>query len=61
MGVKDSAQVFAIAFPVAVDPVKPTIPTAWWATSASPASRDPGSTFITPAGNPASIAASAKT
>ena len=60
VGVKDSAQVLAIAFPVAVEPVNPTMPTSLWATNASPASREPGRTFITPAGKPASIAASAK-
>ena len=56
----EPAQVCAIALPVSVEPVNPTMFTPGWATSASPASRDPGNTFITPGGNPACAAASAK-
>ena len=60
VGVNFAAHVWAIALPVPVDPVKPTMPISSCATSDSPASREPGNTFITPAGKPASITASAK-
>ncbi len=48
-----------IARPVSVDPVKATLATSSWATSAAPASRPkPGTTFSTPGGTPASSASS---
>jgi hypothetical protein len=61
VGVKDSAQVFAIAFPVAVDPVNQQFQLLGGQLALHQLRENQVEPFITPAGNPASIAASAKT
>ena len=51
----------AILRPVRVEPVKWIIDTPGWATSASPTSTPPGTTWSSPAGSPASAKISAST
>ena len=48
----------AIFLPTSVEPVKATLSTSAWSTSAAPASPKPGSTLTTPAGTPASSSSS---
>ena len=50
-----------MARPAAVEPVNDTLSTPGWATRYTPAATPPGTMLSTPAGNPASVAASPKT
>ncbi len=48
----------AIFLPTSVLPVKATLSTPWWSTSAAPVSPKPGTMLTTPAGTPASSSSS---
>ena len=56
----DPAVARRIARPTSVEPVKATLSTPSWATSAAPVSPAPKTMLTTPAGTPASVQSSAK-